>query len=176
MEAKVAKVVQAVPALLLVLLIGASACAQRGAAPPLSNAKATTASIPDTSVKSFRAELAGQHGRPLVVNYWATWCTNCYRELPRFAAAWKKYRARVAFMGVDVQDDPREAAHVVSRFGLGYRHVGDPEKKIMLSERIFGLPATEFYDARGALVFLHHGEITTAELRRRIDDLFPRTP
>jgi len=126
------------------------------------------ASIEDISPAGFEAKLASFRGKPLVVNFWATWCDPCKAELPRLAAAAKHYAGRIAFLGVDVQDDSGIAARFASRSNVTYQSVADPRRAVVQSQRIIGLPVTQFYDASGKRVVVHQGEIKQDELNKQI--------
>ena len=54
-----------------------------------------------------RLRLADYRGRPVVVNVWASWCVPCRREMPVFEDAYRRYRDRVVFLGVNHQDSRR---------------------------------------------------------------------
>ena len=123
---------------------------------------------------SFRTLIAAASGHPVVVNYWATWCDPCKAEMPRLAAAARKYSGRVHFIGVDVQDNSRLAERFAKRTGVDYVSVSDPKREIARKARILGLPVTQFYDASGKRVAIHQGEIKTAELENQISKLLKR--
>lgn len=56
--------------------------------------------------------------RPVLVNLWATWCGPCREEMPRLQAAYERFGDRVAFVGVDTQDDPQAAGEFLDEVGL----------------------------------------------------------
>jgi thiol-disulfide isomerase/thioredoxin len=121
----------------------------------------------------FRETIRSMRGKPLVVNFWGTWCDPCKAELPRLARVSKRYAGRVAFLGVDVQDDAQIAASFAARNGVTYRSVGDPVRDVVRSQSILGLPVTQFYAANGKLRNTHRGEIDTDELERFVRRLLP---
>jgi thiol-disulfide isomerase/thioredoxin len=127
---------------------------------------AKTQAIAPVTPAKFREAVASMRGKPVVVNFWATWCDPCKAEMPRLAKVSKQYAGRVEFLGVDVQDDPEIAARFAAKKGVSYRSVGDPIKDVVHSENIPGLPVTQFYAASGKLRFTHRGEIDADELER----------
>lgn len=127
--------------------------------------------ITDATPTLFDSTLRSLRGKPVVVNYWATWCGPCKEEMPRIVAAAKKYEGRVHFLGVDVEDDPKSAASFMRRYGMTFRTLSDPDGKIRKDQKLLGLPVTAFYSADGDLSFLHNGEIETGELERNIEDV-----
>ena len=89
-------------------------------------------------------------GRPLVINFWASWCPPCRDESPGFERVWRKYRgAGVQFVGVDIQDTEEEAKAYVEEFGLTFPNGRDPDGKITVEYGVIGLPVTFFIGANG---------------------------
>jgi cytochrome c biogenesis protein CcmG/thiol:disulfide interchange protein DsbE len=126
----------------------------------------------DGGVEAFEERLAAQRGTPVVVNQWASWCPPCRAEFPIFQRLAEKYAGRVAFLGVDMQDDRGAAEAFLGELPTPYPHYFDEDASI---SRLFGggrvSPTTGFYDARGKVVFSHLGAYVDdaqleAEIRR----------
>ena len=84
--------------------------------------RATGQSYQDLRVVDLRGrlvDLATLADRPLVVNYWATWCKPCLEEFPAFERARKRYGARVAFVMIS-DDPPAKAARALANKGFGF--------------------------------------------------------
>ncbi len=135
------------------------------------NHAATASSIPNVTPAAFKAKVASFKGKPLVVNFWATWCDPCKAEMPRLAAAARKYAGRVEFLGVDVQDDPAIAARFAAHEGVRYGSVGDPRREVAQTEGLLGLPVTQFYDAKGKRIAVHQGELKAGVLQMELSKL-----
>lgn len=125
--------------------------------------------LPDRTLPRLGAEgsvrLSDLRG-PLVVNVWASWCPPCRAELPALAEVAAQADGRVAFLGVDVLDDPAAAAAVARDLGVGYPSVFDEEGLTRGELRWTGPPATYLVDASGEVVHVRVGEIAdAAELR-----------
>jgi thiol-disulfide isomerase/thioredoxin len=117
-------------------------------------------------------------GRPLLVNFWATWCEPCRVEFPDLVKIDNEYRARgLDFIAISI-DDISEINTTVPRFLKDVRatmpayllNTLEPEAAINYVDPQWGgsLPATFLYDAQGKVVFKHMGRIKPDELRAAI--------
>ena len=85
-------------------------------------------------------------GKPVVVNFWASWCEPCKEELPAFQTISERYEGAVTVVGINVRDTPEEAVAMAERFGITYPLVvGD--RAVQRDFDIFGLPQTFFITA-----------------------------
>lgn len=108
---------------------------------------------------SLKERIVNLRGYPVVVNVWASWCAPCLAELPYLQQASAMYGRRVAFLGVNSEDD-REAANTLLRdFPLSYPSYFDPSSAIAKSLGVsHGLPTTVFFDKAGEQVFTKPGQ------------------
>ena len=116
--------------------------------------------------------LADYHGKPLVVNFWATWCGPCKHEMPLFADAVKHYGAdKVQVVAVSLDDAgtrdkiPGFAEKEKMSFPI---LLGDTQtmQKLGVGEAV---PATVFLDANGKVISRVLGEISKSELKDRVE-------
>lgn len=117
--------------------------------------------------------LAQYRGRPVVVNFFASWCVPCRREMPGFQAAYEKVGDRVAFVGVNHQDNRPGALELLADTGVRYPSGFDPDGRVAASYGLFGMPTTLFISDQGALLERRTGEISEKELLAIIGRLFP---
>jgi cytochrome c biogenesis protein CcmG/thiol:disulfide interchange protein DsbE len=116
--------------------------------------------------------LAEFAGKPVVINFWASWCyPACYREAPHLEAAWQRYRGEVMFIGVDTQDTEERGREFLDQFKLSFPNGLDPRSRIGIDYGIFGIPETFFIRPDGTLSYRHTGEITLEQLERQIEVL-----
>ena len=112
-------------------------------------------------VEAFESRVEALRGHPVVVNVWASWCGPCRFEFPSFQRLSAKYGKRVAFLGVDSQDNEDAARTFLEEEPVPYPSYSDPDEEIKHSLGAgFGLPDTAFYDRDGDLCHLKQGPYT----------------
>ena len=116
--------------------------------------------------RAYRRELEQLKGYPVVVNAWGSWCGPCRVEFPLFARVATRLGKRVAFLGLNVNDNNDEARAWLRKRPVPYPSFEDGNSRIVQQEgAIGGLPVTIFYDANGERTFTHQGQYRTdAEL------------
>ena len=129
-----------------------------GAPAPLASLHRQSNQLLGGGQKAFDARLTTLAGYPVVVNKWASWCGPCRFEFPFFQRLATQYRGRVAFLGVDAQDNRGDAEAFLKQRPLPYPSYYDLSASVARTFR-GGLawPTTAFYDARGKLTRTHPG-------------------
>ena len=119
-----------------------------------------------------RLSLQELRGFPVVVNFWASWCVPCKEEARAFSASAERFRGRVLFVGIDVQDLKGAARAFLRRFKVNYVSVRDGGSgRTYTSYGLTGVPETYYLDARGRLVAHTLGEVSADELARQVAKL-----
>jgi thiol-disulfide isomerase/thioredoxin len=130
-----------------------------GAPEPLARVHRQANELLPGGATAFRARIDALEGHPVVVNKWASWCGPCRAEFPDFQKASVKYGKRVAFLGVDSNDNRGDAAGFLKRFPVSYPSYEDPSGTVAAEfNASAAFPATAFYDRKGNVVFLHQGQ------------------
>jgi cytochrome c biogenesis protein CcmG/thiol:disulfide interchange protein DsbE len=115
---------------------------------------------PNFSLKRIDAtgklDLASLRGKPVVINFWASWCVPCKGEAKLLEQAWNQYRSRgVVFVGVDYHDVASDARTFLSHHGITYPTVQDGSGMVGDRYGLTGVPETYFVDRKGRLVGSH---------------------
>ncbi len=112
--------------------------------------------------ENVAARLAKLKGVPVVVNVWASWCPNCRAEFAYFQSLSRAYDGKVAFLGLDSNDNPGDAESFLKQFPIPYPSINDPDAAQARSVGAgLGWPTTIFYDANGKRRFVRQGGYTS---------------
>ncbi|MCC7104480.1 MAG: TlpA family protein disulfide reductase [Chloroflexi bacterium] len=115
--------------------------------------------------------LSDQLGKPVLVNFWASWCVPCEDEAPALGRAWQRYRDRVAFIGVDVQDTDQAAQAFIARLGVAYPNGMDRSGEISIAYGMTGVPESYFITPTGQIARKWAGPLNDAQLGQFLDEL-----
>jgi thiol-disulfide isomerase/thioredoxin len=120
------------------------------------------------------ATLADYQGRPLVVNFWASWCPSCVAELSEaIVPIQDRFGDDVAWLGVNLQDERGDALELIEETGVEFDLAEDPSGEFYIDFGGFSMPFTAFISADGVVVEEHNGPLTEGELEDLIVELFP---
>jgi cytochrome c biogenesis protein CcmG, thiol:disulfide interchange protein DsbE len=130
-----------------------------GAPKPLAELYAKGDRLVSGGTGAFERELTALRGHPVVVSVWASWCEPCRQEFPYLQRLSARYGKRVAFIGVDTNDDDAAARTFLGEFPVPYPSYTDPHQDIARSVgATVGLPDTVYFDASGKRVFVKQGQ------------------
>lgn len=110
--------------------------------------------------------------KPLVVNFWATWCTSCLFEIPGFVSLYENYDGEVAFLGLNIQDNPKAAAAMKRELGITYPTGRDPEGEAFSAFGGVAMPTTVLIAPDGEVVERLDGEVSPDQLASRLEEHF----
>ena len=110
--------------------------------------------------------------KPVVVNFWASWCGPCRQEAPVFERLSREYSERgVLFIGVNIQDAERDAEAYLREFDITYPNGIDEDGSVSIDYGVIGIPVTFFIGRDGIVQRRWAGVMREAQLRKWIDEL-----
>lgn len=129
-----------------------------GAPAPLAELHEQANELIDGGPAAFKAQLAKLEGYPVVVNKWASWCPPCRAEFPYFQKHAGRLAKKVAFIGVDSNDNEEDARRFLDEYPVPYPSFKDPTLKIAeVFKGAIAFPTTAFYDSKGKLAYVKQG-------------------
>lgn len=133
---------------------------------------APTFRIPDLRDEAATIDLRDLRGRPVVLNFWASWCVPCRKEMPAFQAVYRRTGDDVAFLGINNKDSRDDALDLLRTTGVRYPSGFDPKGQVAQAYGLYGMPTTVFISADGRILATRTGEMTESALSAAITELF----
>ncbi len=130
---------------------------------------------PDFKVELFNGgdfSLAAQRGKPVIINFFASWCLSCGEETPIIEKLAREYGPdRVAFLGIAVDDTEKKAKQFMQKIGLTIPAGLDRTGAIKDAFGLYGMPTTFFIDKQGMVSYFHPGVVTEQLLKHELDKI-----
>lgn len=120
--------------------------------------------------------LSDLRDKPVVLNFWASWCDPCRDEAPELARSARELGAVATFLGVNILDGRAEALAYVDEFEIPYESVRDARGVVAKRYGVTGVPETVFIDARGDVAGRYVGAFTEGQLERLVRELIALEP
>lgn len=138
----------------------------------------TGALAPDftlTNTHDQSITLSRYQGRPVLINFWATWCTPCRTEMPAIEAAYQKYKSDgLAVLAVDADESKQEVVGFGNSLNLTFDLLLDPGNSVNDLYRIRAYPSSFFIGRDGLVVALQIGVMTEAQLSENLAKILPK--
>lgn len=132
---------------------------------------------PAIDLKNLAGEtvsLASYAGRPVVVNFWASWCVPCRDEFPVFVAAREEHAdAGLEILGVVYKDNAENAQRFATDQGAGWPLLEDPGETVYKAYTGFGVPMTVFIDGEGIVRAVSYGPLSEAGFQDQVALILP---
>jgi thiol-disulfide isomerase/thioredoxin len=108
--------------------------------------------------------LSDFRGRPVLLNFWATWCPPCRKEIPELQRFHKEYGDRIVLIGINWNDEPQAAADLLKSYDITYLNVIDRGGEAFVDYRLTALPTSFWIDEQGIIRGVWHGAMTLETL------------
>tara|TARA_R110000868_G_scaffold162538_1_gene393866 strand:- start:22983 stop:23480 length:498 start_codon:yes stop_codon:yes gene_type:complete len=106
-----------------------------------------------TSVDGKKINLLDYKGKFLIVNYWASWCSPCVKEIPELIEFNKKYKDKANIIGINIEHiDANKLNKIIKNFKINYPNLKEDVIKKLLDIDIVGFPTTYIFNKKGHLV------------------------
>ena len=146
---------------------------------PKTSTKLQGRPAPNFELTAFNGEFKGQRftlddmrGQVVVLNFWASWCVECDKEMALLEQAWQDYRDQgVWLIGADYLDIDSEGLAYLDRYGITYPNGPDIGSRMFQDYRCTGVPETFFIDKTGVIRHVQIGPISQSQLYGLIDQL-----
>ena len=118
-------------------------------------------------------KLSDYRGKPVVLNFWASWCGPCKMEMPDFDETYSEYGDQVHFLMVNLTDGSQETVETASAFiseqGYSFPVLFDTDRSGAIAYGVSAVPVTYFIDADGNFAGWHQGVLSGEMLQKGID-------
>jgi cytochrome c biogenesis protein CcmG/thiol:disulfide interchange protein DsbE len=138
--------------------------ATSGSAAPENHPAAAGFTLTALGQPGKHVSLSQYAGKPVIVNFWASWCDPCAKETPLLASWYKQQHGHVVLLGLDENDSTAKALKFVQAKGVTYPIGFDPNVTVAGAYGVDGLPQTFFLNAKHQIVDHVLGAVTAAEL------------
>ena len=134
--------------------------------------EAAPAEITFTYFDGTEGSLADFKGKPLVINFWASWCAPCIVEMPSLEVVWKELQDKVVFLGLNVNDNRADAIAMIERTGVTYL-LGQDLNDAFHSLGGVSMPTTVLVNSTGKISAVRGSRMRANDLRNLIRESFP---
>ncbi len=131
-------------------------------------AAAVNAPAPDFELENLagvRVRLSERQGKPVIINFWATWCAPCVLEMPNIRKFYEKYPGQFDVLAVNADEPRLDVEHFVEDMSLTFDVLLDPGGKTQQLYKIRGYPTSFIVDAQGIIRAQHIGLLTEDNLK-----------
>lgn len=124
---------------------------------------------PDFSLEDLtgqRVSLSDLWGKPVLLNFWATWCSPCRQEIPELQEFHERYGEKIALVGVNWGEDANTVRGFLAQFGVSYLNLLDPRGTTFVLYKLTGIPESFFIDPEGYIRGAWIGPITAESISK----------
>jgi cytochrome c biogenesis protein CcmG, thiol:disulfide interchange protein DsbE len=124
-------------------------------------------SAPDFSLAMLdgtHVKLSQYQGKPVLINFWATWCDPCKEEMPIIQNAAQKNLENLVVLGINDDEPQVDVSQFIKDYHLTFSILLDPGAKVTDAYQVLGLPTTIFIDKKGTVQAVQIGSMTAGQL------------
>src|SRR6266849_3650016 len=134
---------------------------------------------PDFKLQDVDGEsisLADLKGKPVLINFWATWCQPCREEMPAMQELYDQYRDRgLVILAIDMEEDSRQVRRWVDQGGYSFTFLLDSEGEQVKRYNVTAAPTSYFVGPDGVIRDLKLGALSRAEMQTKVEKLVSGT-
>lgn len=131
--------------------------------------------IPDDEMSGIEGGVINPgrfQNKVIILNFWATWCPPCTKEMPFLEATFKKYKEKgLVIVGINYNEDKETVLHFVREGGVTFPIVLDKELRLTRNYKVLSLPTTFFIDRKGIVRDKYRGEITEEIFSTKVEPM-----
>lgn len=118
--------------------------------------------------------LSDYSGRPVVLNFWATWCAPCRIEMPELQNTYETYQNQdLVILAINAQEEEQLVGDFFDELGLTFTPLLDSDGNVGRTYGAFGLPSTYFVDRSGEITAVHRGILTNEQIEAYLAQILP---
>ena len=121
-------------------------------------------------------KLSDFEGKPVVLNFWASWCGPCKSEMPDFEIAYQEYGEKIQFLMINMTDGYQETVSSANDFikdkGYTFPVFYDSNLEAAKAYSVYSIPATYFIDAKGYIIAWGRGALSAENLQEGINYIY----
>ena len=128
--------------------------------------------MPMLGIEGGVVRLDSFKGKVVVLNFWATWCPPCRKEMPLLESTYKRYQENgLVILGINYNEDRERVLKFTQEMGVTFPVILDKELKLTRRYGVLSLPATFFIDKKGIIRGQHKGEIVEEIIATKVEPL-----
>lgn len=132
-------------------------------------------SVVEVNSNNLLSIIANSKGKVLVVNFWASWCPYCKKEIKELTMLRKQYhRNKLEILGVSFDSGKNSFTHFLTKHKINYPCYLASDPRISMMFNVYGIPATIVYDKDGRVAKQFSGYVKLDQLKRTIDKLISK--
>ncbi len=111
-----------------------------------------------------RVRLSALRGKPILLNFWASWCPPCRKEMPDLQEFFSAYGDRISVVGVNWNDHVETVREFLTQYGITYINLLDADGRVFVLYELTGLPTSFFIDEAGIIRGQWLGTMSAADM------------